>query len=171
MYSDDKLIYNNGIDSDPYLRAFFSNIACRPSCYECKFKSRYHKSDFTIWDCFEVSNFDDSFDDDMGTTRVLINTKKAESIFECIRRKHKCKEIDPEKLISNFHQMFNSVSYNSKRDEFFEDLNKLEINDVMKKYFPNNFKCIIEKYLRLFLIKIKLYKPILKIGKKIRRRN
>ena len=59
MHGKDKIIYNNGIDTDPYLRAFFSNICSRPSCYNCKFKEQFHKSDFTIWDCFDVDTLYD----------------------------------------------------------------------------------------------------------------
>ena len=67
--------------------------------------------------------------------------------------------------------MFNSINYNSKRTEFFEDLKSKPMDDVIKKYFPNTIKCKAEKYARLFLIKIGVYKPLLKLGKKIRKRD
>lgn len=164
------IVYKNGIDTDPYLRAFFSNIASRPSCYNCKFKEQFHKADFTIWDCFDVNNYDKSFDDDLGTTRVLINTDKGLNIFNDLATKHRTKEIETDKLVNNFHQMFNPIKYNSSRNDFFEDLNNKDVNVVIKKYFPNKFKNKIEKYSRLFLIKIGLYSPLIKIGKKIRKR-
>ena len=164
------IVYKNGIDTDPYLRAFFSNIASRPSCYNCKFKEQFHKADFTIWDCFDVNNYDKSFDDDLGTTRVLINTDKGLNIFDDLAKKHRTKEIEVDKLVNNFHQMFNSIKYNSDRNDFFEDLNNKNVNVVIKKYFPNKFKNKVEKYSRLFLIKIGLYTPLIKIGKKIRKR-
>lgn len=46
-----------GIEQNIMLRAFFSEICNRPSCYSCKFKKRYRRSDFTIWDCFDVNEF------------------------------------------------------------------------------------------------------------------
>lgn len=171
IYDNDKVIYHNGIDTDPYLRAFFSNIACRPSCYNCHFKEQLHKADFTIWDCFEVEKYDESFDDDKGTTRVLLNSKKAINIFETIKEKHKYKEIPVEKLVQNFQQMFNSVKYNSKRNDFFKDLNNQETEYIIKKYFPNKIKNRLEKNVRVFLIKIGIYKPLIKLGKKIRKRD
>lgn len=172
MYDSRKRnIYHNGIDTDPYLRAFFSNIASRPSCYNCQFKEQLHKADITIWDCFEVDKYDESFDDDKGTTRVLINSTKGNELFDKIKSRHKAKEIELNKMISSFHQMFNSIKYNSKRKAFFEDLNSKSIDEVMKKYFPNSIKCKIEKYGRIALIKIGLYKPLIKLGKKIRKRN
>lgn len=170
MHSKDKIIYHNGIDTDPYLRAFFSNICCRPSCYNCRFKEQYHKADFTIWDCFEVDVYDESFDDDLGTTRVLINSKKADGIFDDIKKLHKTKEIEVERLVNSFHQMFNSIKYNSKKEEFFNEINSKKTKEVLRKYFPNKLKNRIEKNARVGLIKMRIYKPLLKIGKKIRKR-
>ena len=170
LHSKDRIVYNNGIDTDPYLRAFFSNIASRPSCYNCKFKEQYHKSDFTIWDCFDVDKYDSTFDDDIGTTRVLVNSKKAEEIFKTISKTHNTKEIDTDKIVNNFHQMFNSIKYNSRRKNFFDELNSKECDEVIKEFFPNKLKNRIEKYGRLILIKIGLYKTIIKLGKKIRKR-
>lgn len=171
IYKDSNLVYNNGIDTDPYLRAFFSNIASRPSCYNCHFKQQSHKADFTIWDCFDVDKYDSSFDDDIGTTRILINSDKGIKLFDNIKDKHKYKEIEVDKLVNNFHQMFNSIKWNNKRDEFFNELNTNGIEYVTNKYFPNTIKCKLEKYGRLTLIKLGIYKPLIKLGKKIRRRD
>ncbi len=165
-----KITYKNGIDTDQYLRAFFSNISSRPSCYNCKFKTQIHAADFTIWDCFEVDKYSKDFDDDKGTTRILLNSNKAIALFDKIKDKHKTKEVDVNNLISNFHQMFNPIKYNSKRTDFFKDLNNDQTNKVLNKYFSIGMKNRIEKYSRLFLIKIGLYKPLIRIGKKIRRR-
>lgn len=140
MHSKDTIVYSNGIDTDPYLRAFFSNICCRPSCYNCKFKEQFHKSDFTIWDCFDVDNYDESFNDDIGTTRVLINTVNGIDLFNKISILHNTKEVEIKKLVNNFHQMFNSIKFNSNRDKFFDDLNNKDINEVLNKYFPNKIK-------------------------------
>lgn len=169
--NDKEIIYKNGIETDSYLRAFFSNIASRPSCYECHFKKQNHISDLTIWDCFDVEKYDKKFDDDMGTTKVMVNTEKGNKIFDAIKTNHKYKEVEIKDLVNNFHQMFNSIKYNPKRNTFFKDLNKEDFEIVINKYFPNTIKCKIEKYMRIFLIKINLYKPLLNLGKKIRKRD
>lgn len=171
IYDENNCIYHNGIETDPYLRAFFSNIACRPSCYNCHFKEQLHKADFTLWDCFEVYEFAKDFDDDLGTTRILINSQKAKLVFDNIRNIHKYKAVPVAELTNNFYQMFNSIKYNPKREKFFEDLLNKNFDDVINEYFPNTFKCKLEKYCRKLLIFTKLYKPIIKIGKIIRKRN
>ena len=128
-------------------------------------------SDFPKLGNVNVYKYDNDFDDDKGTTRILLNSEKAIKVFDKIKDKHKTKEIEVEKLVSNFYQMFNSIKYNSKRTKFFEDLNKKDIEAVLKTYFPNKAKNKIEKYSRVCLIKLGIYKPLLKLGKKIRRRD
>lgn len=70
-----------GVETDPYLRAFFSNLSDRPSCYDCKFKKRYRESDVTIWDCFEIQKFDKGLDDNKGVTRVLVHSEKGDELM------------------------------------------------------------------------------------------
>lgn len=163
----DKDIYQKGVETDPYLRAFFSDLSDRPSCYDCKFKKQYRVSDFTIWDCFGVENFDKSLDDDKGTTRVLIHTENANKIFEKIKGKFKVCEVEPEKLVENVKEMYHSVSENPKRKEFFNDINEIETRKFFKKYFTNSIKVLIERNIRVLFAKVGGYKKIKKIAKKI----
>jgi len=74
--------YHAGIDSDPMLRAFFSNICDRPSCYQCAFKKRYRVSDLTLWDCFDVGLYDKTFDDNRGTTSILVHSEQGLRLLE-----------------------------------------------------------------------------------------
>lgn len=168
--NDRKQEYHSGVETDPYLRAFFSNICDRPSCYECKFKKSNRESDITIWDCFDVEKYDKDFDDDKGTTRILTNSEKGLNVIENIKKENNVKEIKVEEALNEFNHIFNTVRKNSKREEFLKDINEKEAKDVFEKYFPNSLKCKIEKNARILLIKIGIYKPLLKIGKKIRKR-
>lgn len=168
---ENKITYHEGIETDQYLRAFFSNICDRPSCYECVFKKQNRESDITIWDCFEVEKYNKTFDDDKGTTRVLTHTKKGNNIIKEIAKTHKVNEIDVEKSINNFLAMFQPIKKNNKREQFFKDINTLDEETVFKKYFPITLKVRFEKYGRLILLKTGIYKKILKLGKKIRKRD
>lgn len=165
----DKEVYKEGVESDPYLRSFFNGYAVRPSCLDCQFKKRYRVSDITIWDCFEIEKFDKKLDDDKGTTRILIQSLKGEKIFDKIKEDFYYSEINPDVLVANVVEMFNSADINAKRGVFFEDLNKGE--NVFDKYFPNSLKARIQKDLKIFLAKTNLYKPIKRIVRKIKTRN
>jgi len=162
-----RLVYNNGVDSDVYLRSFFSNINVRPSCYNCSFKKRYRICDFTLWDCFTVDTFDRKMDDDKGTTRVLTHTAKANQILEQISNKINIKEIDVELAIAGVKEMVESVPYNPRRDEFFSDLSKLTPQQVFQKYFPNNLRARLEKLARFISYKLGIYQQMKKAMKLI----
>ena len=85
--------YRGGIESQPWLRMFFSGMIIRPSCTDCRFRSRYRNSDFTIWDCFPSYKYDKSFDERKGTTRVLIHSEKGKKLFANIKNCFKYCEV------------------------------------------------------------------------------
>ena len=169
--SQNNLRYHNGVESDPYLRAFFSNICDRPSCYNCKFKKLNRESDITLWDCFNVEKYNPKLDDDKGTTRILTNTVRGKRFVEEIGVTHNLEEIDVELATKNFLAMFQSVKYNSERSDFFEDVGKLEEKELFTKYFSDNITVKSERVIRKLLLKTGIYKKILNLGKKIRKRD
>ena len=64
-------------------------------------------------------------DDNLGTTRMLIHSEKGIKIFEEIKNKFNYKEVEPEKIIFGFKELEKSAKYNSKRDEFFKDIDEI----------------------------------------------
>lgn len=162
-------VYYNGIDTDPMLRAFFSNICDRPSCYDCKFKKRYRVSDFTVWDCYPVYKFSEELDDDKGTSRVLIQSKKGQGIFETLKNSGsvRCVEASPDKLTSGVREMFLSVHNNERRSEFIDDAHKLSGNELFQKWFPVNIKTRLDKMIRVSLYRMGIYGRIKRAAKKV----
>lgn len=154
---DNQAFYHNGTEADPYLRAFFSDICDRPSCYNCSFKKRYRVSDFTIWDCFRVYDYNKSFDPDIGTTSMLVHTLKGQKVFECIKDKVRYCEVDTDMLVSNAREMKHSVNKNINREAFFHDANRMNGKALFEKYFPINSKVKIVRTVRRILFKMHLY--------------
>lgn len=159
--------YVQGIDTDQMLRAFFSDICDRPSCYDCAFKKRYRKSDFTIWDCYPVYAFDKKLDDDKGTSRVLIHTDKGRRIFEEMRQRCRVLEVDPDRLTAGVREMFHSVNGNPRREEFFEDAACMEAQALFNKYFPMTAKVKLERTARLFCYRTGIYAVAKRAARKI----
>jgi len=157
MIRNNKNVYHAGSQMDPMLRAFFSDICDRPSCYDCKFKKHYRLSDFTIWDCFTVRAFDKKLDDDKGTTRVLIHTPKGKQLFEEIKTLVICKEIDPFKLVYGVKEMFESVTPNVKRTPFFEDAKQMDGRQLFQKYFPITTEVRIKTTIRKVILRLGMY--------------
>ena len=149
--------YYQGVESDPWLRAFFSNICDRPSCHSCHFRKQYRVSDFTIWDCFNVGRFSKELDNDKGATRVLVHTKKGREIFNAIKDDFSYVEIAPEAAVAGAKEMKESVAPNEKRESFFKDANRMSGEELFNKYFPETFKVKAEHCIRLTCYKLGIY--------------
>lgn len=165
--SDNKKRLHFGVESDPYLRAFFSNLSDRPSCYHCAFKKRYRVSDVTIWDCFDVYKLDKSFDDNRGVTRVLGHTEKADYLISQAINTCKVKQIDVEKALAGVKEMVLSVQENPLRTQFFIDAENLSADELFKKWFPDTLKVKIERLVRHIFEKLGIYAPMKRLAKKI----
>ncbi len=163
-------IYEEGIEKDSYLRAFFNGFSIRPSCGNCKFKKRYRVSDITLWDCFNIEDFDKKLDDNIGTTRILIHTEKGNNIFDSIKSNLEYVKIKPEKAIIRSRELTRSTKINSNRSEYMKDLQKMKMEDLINKYFKINSKIKIESFFRHKLVNIKIYKKIKKAAKKMLKR-
>ncbi len=150
--------YYEGRESDPWMRAFFSDICDRPSCYSCCFKKQYRVSDFTIWDCFVVDRFSKKLDNDKGATRMLVHTEKGRRIFERIKEDLSFIQVQPEKLVAGAKEMKESVSTNENREKFFEDANRMTGEELFKKYFPSTFRVKAEHWIRLSCYKLGIYR-------------
>lgn len=155
--TDKKLNIHSGIESNYYLRAFFSGMAVRPSCTDCKFKKRYRESDITIWDCFDVYKFSKEFDDDRGVTRCLIQSPLGRQVIDEIGDRAKCMFIDTSAALEGVREMFHSVSLNPKREEFFNDLNSMSEQECFNKYFPITLRSRVEKFIRKTMNRLGLY--------------
>lgn len=170
IIQDGKNVYHAGSQLDPMLRAFFTDTCDRPSCYECPFKKRYRISDFTIWDCFSVYNFDKKLDDDKGTTRVLCHSQKAENMMQEVTKLAKCKEVPADKLVAGVKEMFESVPMSSKRAAFMTDAERLHGTELFKKYYPVTRKVKAKTAIRKALLVTGVYKMAKKYMNQVRGR-
>lgn len=149
--------YRGGVESQPWLRMFFSGMIIRPSCSECKFKSQYRYSDFTIWDCYNIHDIDKAFDESAGTTRVLIHSKKGLLLFDQIKHEVRFKEIDVDRAVNGVYELYSSHDLNPLRDEFYHYVNNKSLKEAINKYFPNTYKVKTKKLIRKVLYKTGFY--------------
>ena len=67
---------------DPYFHGFSINAFLRSCCYTCPYARLERVGDFTIGDCWRVAASNPEYDDNRGTSLVLVNTDKAAEIWE-----------------------------------------------------------------------------------------
>ena len=74
--------YNMILRNDPYYLGFGLNVSLRSGCFSCPFVGLERVSDFTIADCWRVATSHPEWDDNKGTSLVLVNTRKAMGIWD-----------------------------------------------------------------------------------------
>lgn len=164
---DESLNYHSGVEKEPFMRSFFSNINVRPSCYKCRFKKRYRVSDFTIWDCYDVKAFSKDFDDN-GTNRILVHSELGRKIFEEIKPSIKFEHFaDIETFISDEVALTNSVPKEPRREAFFEDYASMDMQALMQKWFPATMKVRMNSFLRMLAFKLGVYSSAKRFVKRI----
>ncbi len=154
QYSTMEIIFENGkvlregIESDKWLRMFFSGMIIRPSCSSCKFRSINRRSDFTLWDCLNIHRIDKSLDEKLGVTRVLVHTNKGKKILDAIGDKIECHHISVDAAINHVNELSVSPNINEKRASFYEDIGKTSMEKVLNTYFPNTSAIKIKRNVR-----------------------
>lgn len=162
FFRGNKEIYFGGVESDPMLRAYFSNNCDRRICYDCPFKKRYRLSDITIWDCFQPGYFDKSFDDDIGTSSLLVHSAKGEMLFaEMVGNGFlRSISVDADALVKGNNEMVKSVRCGTERDAFLSDAQVMDGNRLFEKYFPEKATVNLKKAGRILLLKLGLYRCV-----------
>lgn len=112
-----------------------TGVYCRPSCYDCKFKGYPRISDITLADFWGIEKVNTSMEKNLGTSLVMINSKKGEAYFEKVKSR-----------INYVHVPFESIEAGNRslnlsldppkvdRRQFFSDLDKMTFLELSRKY-------------------------------------
>lgn len=112
-------IYRQPASRNSYMRLFLSNICLRPSCYDCHFKGFPRVSDLTLGDCWGVEQHSPEMDDDKGTSVVIVNTEKGNTLREKIAGRCVWKEEKLDVLLPPTADSRKSVQPHPNRRRFF----------------------------------------------------
>lgn len=162
-----RLIFDNGSQYTQgsmlqfFKNTMFAGLSLRPSCHACQFKEENRVSDFTIFDCWDANVFEKSFDDDLGTTAMLVHSQVGSCIVKEIKQNWKIKGVNSTELIKNDGDMITECAEkNKKRNEFFNDFQRMPLEQLNQKYFPLTLKKKLIYYLKPFLSKVGLLKKL-----------
>lgn len=123
------------ISTDPYMLAFLRNIALRLSCYTCKFTNIKRQSDLTMADFWGVGKKYPEYDEnDEGTSLVLVNSKKGQVWLDECRSRLFLGPADIDTAIAGNPVLIRSVCRPPDRDTFYNDLDTLAFNKLVRKY-------------------------------------
>ena len=157
-----KVILDNGKEyfetksQSKYTQGYLKTRAyCRPSCYTCKFKGYPRIADITLADFWGIEKIDKSMEKDLGTSLVMINSKKGETFFERIKSHINYIQLPFESSIKENPALITSLGPPLvDRHQFFEDLDHMSFTQLSEKYIlPQqlSFKSRLTKRLRPLL--------------------
>lgn len=118
---------------EPYMRLFLNNITIRPTCGDCAFNNKRSLADITIADYWGINKQFPEFDDDKGTTLVIINTEKGAKLFEKLQSKMRVLETTFEKGAEVNQAVARSLPLHPMRDYFFENLDKKTLPEFVEE--------------------------------------
>ena len=122
---------------DDFRRGYHTNVFCRPSCYDCKFKGFPRIADITIADYWGIEKVDKNLDNNIGTSMILLNSKKGELFFEKAKSELEYKETKFESIFKGNPALRKSIEpAKIDREAFFKDLNEHDFDYVTAKYYP-----------------------------------
>ncbi len=143
--------YKKNRNDDVYWGVFLSDLPLRDSCFDCSFKGKHRQSDFTLADFLGIDrleNIDKDFTDNKGISLVIVNSEKAQKIFDIVSDKMILRETDFEKSIIKNQMMISSAIAPFGRNGFFKNLEKYNIEQLYKKYYVNGEKFGYGKVIR-----------------------
>lgn len=141
---------NKKIKNALWLRSFnylFSqNYINRPSCSRCKYVSYNRCSDITIGDYWGVEKYYPKFEDNLGVSLVMINTKKGDRLYQIISSDLEQIEIKKEEAKQN--SLIKASKMNNKRDKFWLNYLDVSYESAIKKYGEYNVKGFVKDIVR-----------------------
>lgn len=151
VFDNGKVYYGVSMDDD-FRRGYHTNVYCRPSCYECQYKGFPRISDITIADYWGIEKVDRNLDNNIGTSMILLNSRKGAAYFELVKDSLEWRETPFESvLLGNIALTRPIEPAKIDRVQFFDDLDKGTFDDVVTKYFPKSVKVSFKSRIRIFL--------------------
>lgn len=159
-------VYSKSGRIDPMMKLFTKEMCSRPSCESCAFKGKSRESDLTLFDCKKYTKVTGLKDDDKGYTSVLVHSPKGAQMIEFASNLMDIQNVEIDKLILYCGIMVNSsAKANSKRTQFYEDLGKVSLDEIIQTYVPISKKDRFIEFMKGFLYKTGLIKFARRIKK------
>lgn len=107
---------------DWFMQGFTGDLYLRPSCTNCAFKGVQRHSDLTLGDCWGIWEIDPLFDDDKGTSLLLIQSEKGANIWAVIRDAFDWMALETETAVRYNPSAVHCATPHPRRAEFFARL-------------------------------------------------
>lgn len=148
LNGQDKMLLHETLDKNLFMQVFLKNLCLRPSCADCPAKSGKSGSDITIADFWGINRYLPDWDDDKGTSLVLINSEKGMAYFEQVRRNVKFTETTYEQALAGNPAIEHCIKETKYVSQFWKCFNTdgfAQIPALLQRMKPSIFDKIIRK--------------------------
>lgn len=138
--SQDITLLHETLDKNLFMQVFLKNLCLRPSCANCPAKSGKSGSDITVADFWGIHRYLPDWDDDKGTSLVLINTDRGKAFFEQVRHKIKYTEVPYEQALAGNPSIEHSIKETKYVSLFWKQFHTdgfAQIPALLQKMKPN----------------------------------
>ena len=135
----------SSVNDSRFSELFLNNICLRKSCSTCKYCSQNRAGDITLGDFWGIEEISQNFNDNKGTSLVIINTKKGKDLFEsCKKDLKKIEQFPISVLEKTKNEVINHpVAIHKNRNQFFELMKKNDLNISTKIAFTNRYDIVV----------------------------
>ncbi len=135
---------------DIYMKGFLKDLCLRPSCYSCSFRNKIRASDFTIADFWGIENIFPRINADEGVSLVIVNSPKANKLFNELKIEHRPVTSLDEAIAYNV-PMLTSPQRPSNRENYISDVLNYGYEGINEKYFKVSRATKIKNKCKRFL--------------------
>lgn len=167
LYQGEKVLYRGGSESDPWLRLFLGGYCNRETCHACLYQDGVRASDITLWDCWGTQNYAPEWDDNKGTTNVIVWTEKGK---ETVTKSGglRIKEIGIDHIDASLNRnKLHKPTYDRK--QFFSDAESMRGKEFISKYAPMTTKVRMKSIVRNTMHTLHLHDVVRKAVHKLRK--
>jgi coenzyme F420-reducing hydrogenase beta subunit len=138
------------LKENSFMRAFLRNICLRPSCHNCHYAKFPRIADITLGDYWGIQTIHPEFDDDKGTSLVLLNSSKGIQAWNDIQNQITAMETDLETAIRFNPSVHKSCQPDKSRMKFFAELETKPFHELVEKYCkkPSMVQRVWDKFKR-----------------------
>ncbi len=146
-------IRSHDLDHDRYMQIFLHNCALNKSCANCHYGKLPRIADITLGDYWNIADVHPDMDDNKGTSVVLLNTKRGENLLAQVSDQVVQCDSSLESAVAGNPCIVRSSKEHFRRYEFFADLDKLSMEELVKKYCVSLplYKIVLLKFKKIFL--------------------
>lgn len=140
-------IYSGSNRVDPYMKSFHHDVCSRPSCYDCRFKTKRRVSDFTVFDSWQPDHIAEGIiDNNKGYSNVIIHSLKGVEYFKKINGLKKWESSAEKMFLYTAGMESKSIIKPQARDDYYNNLRQHGFEYAYKKAIRISCKDrIIEK--------------------------